>query len=88
MADNKNMALEDDMMTKATGGAGEDTPVNKYNVGDKVIVKGYEDWNSTITEVKGYSSTGWRYQRLSIRDSEIGHEEDGYPEYESNISPA
>ena len=55
---------------------------------DRVIVAGYEDWDSTITEVKDYGSNGWRYQIKSIRDSEIGHEEQGYPEYESNISLA
>ena len=88
MADNKNMALNDEAMAKATGGVGEDAPANKYNVGDKVIVNGYEGWDSTITEVKEYSSNGWRYQILSIRDSDIGHEEDGYPANESEISPA
>ena len=88
MTDNKNMALNDEAMANASGGAGEDLPLNKYNVGDRVIVAGYEDWDSAITEVKDYGSNGWRYQIKSIRDSEIGHEEQGYPEYESNISPA
>ena len=29
MADNKNMALNDEAMANATGGAGEDLPLNK-----------------------------------------------------------
>ena len=84
----KELKTRHEMMAKATGGVGEDAPVNKYNVGDKVIVNGYEGWDSTITEVKEYSSNGWRYQILSIRDSDNGHEEDGYPANESEISPA
>ena len=88
MADNKNMALNDEAMAKAAGGAGEDLPLNRYNEGDKVIVQGYEDWDGTVTEVKDYSSNGWRYQVKCVRDSEIGHEEQGFPAYESELSPA
>ena len=40
MTDNKNMALNDEAMANATGGSGEDLPLNKYNVGDRVIVAG------------------------------------------------
>ena len=36
MADNKNMALDDDMMTKATGGAGSADSEPKFKVGDYV----------------------------------------------------
>ena len=88
MTENKNMALNDEAMANAAGGTGEDQPVNRYNVGDKVIVKGYEDWDSTVTEVKGYTSNGWKYQIKGIRDSNIGHEEQGFPAYEDELSPA
>ena len=87
MADNKNMALNDEAMANATGGAGEDLPLNKYNVGNRVIVAGYEDHESTIIELKGYGSNGWSYQVRCVKEDANGHEAAEFPEYESNISP-
>ena len=37
MAENKNMELNDEMMTNATGGAGDSRPEPKFNIGDKVV---------------------------------------------------
>ena len=36
----ENMTLNDEAMANASGGSGEDLPLNKYNVGDRVIVAG------------------------------------------------
>ncbi len=88
MAENKNMELNDEMMAKATGGEGEEAAPNKYNVGDKVIVKGYEDHESTIKEVKGYSSSGWCYQVRCVKEDENGYEAGEFPVYEDELSPA
>ena len=88
MAENKNMAIDDEAMAKATGGTEEEAPANKYNVGDRVIVKGYEDHDSTVIEVKGYGSNGWSYQVRCVKEDANGHEAAEFPEYESNLSPA
>ena len=88
MADNRNMALNDEAMANATGGSGEDAPVNKYNVGDRVIVRGYEDHESTVIEVKGYGSSGWRYQVRCVKEDANGHEAAEFPVTEDELSPA
>ncbi len=86
MAD--NMKLDDEMMVKATGGEGEEAAPNKYNVGDRVIVQGYEDHESTIKEVKGYGSNGWSYQVRCVKEDANGHEAAEFPVNEDELSPA
>ena len=88
MADNRNMALNDEAMSNATGRTGEDAPVNKYNVGDRVIVREYEDHESTVIEVKGYGSNGWRYQVRCVKEDANGHEAAEFPVNEDELSPA
>ena len=88
MAENKNMALDDEAMVKAAGGVEEDAPANKYNVGDRVIVREYEDHQSTVIEVKGYGSGGWRYQVRCVKEDANGHEAAEFPVQEDELSPA
>ena len=54
MADNKNMALDDDMMTKATGGAGSADSGPKFKVGDYVH---YELTNPQTGETMAVNGT-------------------------------
>ncbi len=50
MADNKNMALNDEAMANANGGTFK--PVEPYTVGDRVAAKGAGDWGpGTIMRV-------------------------------------
>ena len=88
MANDRNHELNDDFMANATGGTGEDLPLNKYNEGDRVIVQGYEDHESTVIEVKGYGSNGWSYQVRCVKEDANGHEAAEFPVYESELSPA
>ena len=52
MADNKNMALNDEAMAKAAGGTGEGQPTPKFNVGDKVVY--VNDNSNLVVESKKY----------------------------------
>ena len=87
MADNKNMVLNDEAMSNAAGGAGEELPLNKFNEGDRVIVKGFEDHEGTVIEVKGYGPEGWCYQVRCVKGDPNGHEAAEFPEYERNLRP-
>ena len=84
----ENMKLNDEAMANATGGEGEGLPLNRFNEGDKVIVQGYEDHDSTVIELKGYGSNGWRYQVRCVKEDANGHEAAEFPVYESQLSPA
>ena len=90
MADNKNMALDDEMMAKATGGAGEDLPQPRFSEGDKVVVEGWETYDSTVIQVMSYSESSniWKY-RVRIEKHEPGHEESMESvKLEDELSPA
>ena len=64
-----NVALSDEDMAKATGGAGEDAPDPKFNVGDHVKANDGSDWEAFITGIYGYYSIGW-YYNVHARDEE------------------
>ena len=54
MVDNKNMKVDDEMMTKASGGMGETPPIElKFHVGDRVRIKGdHEHGVGTVIDIK------------------------------------
>ena len=75
MADNKNIELNDEMMAKASGGAGEENiPAPKFNVGSQVIMADDPDlgvW--TVINAVEYCSPedGWLYEIESNNGSDI-----------------
>ena len=73
MSDNKNMELNDEMMAKASGGAGDGSNTFKYAVGDHVTMIGKE---GTVTEV--YTSLGGVLNLYAVHwnANEYGPEED------------
>ena len=87
MADNKNMALDDDMMALATGGEGEDSPTPKFNIGDKVRVLNadYID-EAYVTALWKVCAGSWIYH-LRVHDIEEGWMDD-FPGYEQQMELA
>ena len=64
MADDKNMELNDQMIAKAAGGAGEqNAPAPKYRVGDQVLLADYPEFDTyTVSSVDRYTpEDGWEY---------------------------
>ena len=69
---------------------GEDLPQPGFTEGDKVVVEGWETYDSTIIQVMSYSegSNIWKY-RVRIEKHEPGHEESMETvKLENEISPA
>ena len=63
MADNKNMAINDEEMKKAAGSQ-IGLPLPKYKEWDRVKVKGYEQYDAEIAEVLKYlvDINSWHYE--------------------------
>ena len=90
MTETKNMALNDDMMAKATGGSSEPTSDPKFNIGDRVTFElNYNDGSVMITgSVKSYHWSSfadtWQYDILADNDP-FGHPEENNI-YEKHLS--
>ncbi len=54
MADNKNMAINDEEMKKAAGG-NIGLPLSRFKKGDHVRVKGYEQYDAVVADIKSYN---------------------------------
>ncbi len=58
---NKNYKLTEEMTEKTAGGAGVDIPPQRFNVGDKVLLRIYPEYGvGTVREAKVVSG-GWQY---------------------------
>ncbi len=81
MADNKNMAIDDEMMANATGGTSDPSDNPKFNIGDRVTFElNYNDGSVMITgSVKSYKWSSffdtWQYDILADNDP-FGHPEE------------
>ena len=89
MADNKNMAINDEEMQHAAGGNFIDAPTPIFKVGDRVIVKGRENDESVIKEVHftgDIVNHSYKYL-VHIVSHSTGLITDAYV-FEVNLSPA
>ena len=71
MADNKNMEINDEMMVKVSGGAGDGENTFKYAVGDHVTMIGRE---GTVT--RAFVEFGENFYDVHFIANEHGPEED------------